>query len=108
AAGLQHRVVTDDEIGRVGQAEPDLHARPHPQRLEPLRRALGQPPDLGIAVALAQELDAGPLGKARDGVVEQAFPQLFARGPPPTTISRGGSPPGKTPPLPPPPPPPGR
>jgi hypothetical protein len=71
AARLEHREVEHDEVGRVGQHEPDARAGKDPDRLQPPGGAGDQPGHVAVAVAAAQEIQAGVGGEARHGVVEQ-------------------------------------
>ena len=94
AAGLQHREKADQVVRRVGQEQAYVHARAHAQRLQALGGAGHQLAELAVAEQPAHEVDRGAVGKAGDGVVEDAVDRADVDRVVPTQVGRVGVDPG--------------
>ena len=71
AAGLQDRVVIDDEGGAIRKEQPDARSLADAQRLQALRRAVHLVRQLRIGHGLAEKVGRGPCAEAGRRIVEQ-------------------------------------
>ena len=77
AAGLEDAEEGDHELRAVGQELPHLHALADAERAEPGGGARHRVAELGIAVALAEEVHALVIGEAFDRLVEDRKQRSF-------------------------------
>ncbi len=72
AARLEHGVVADDVIGRVGQRQTDPRALADADRAKSLGGARDKVTDFGKAVSPSQEIETGSVAETPERVIEKA------------------------------------
>ena len=73
AASLQHAEKSDDVVGRVGEEETDMDARPDAELLEAGRRAVRERVELRVSRALVHEIERWPRAEALRGLLQHAL-----------------------------------
>ncbi len=96
AAGFEHGEIGDDVVRGIGQDEAHPHALLDAERGEALGGAAHQRTDFTIAIALAEKIEAGTIGKAPGAVFEELVERLLGEFRVPVDAGRIGRQPGPT------------